>query len=158
MRAADRACDSRAAISKHTPKPVRISFLIVWADYAGKPSPQVLGMPTTLPRKNPGGYRRQSAGVAAERGLLGATLLVALVFSLVTGVLPAELVLPAVSIIVVVSGLLLGAGTLLIGRLRAPLNDGLLHIAGVLVLFGFAAAIVCDKTEALRLLGALPGM
>jgi hypothetical protein len=115
-------------------------------------------MPTTLPRKNSGGHRRQSTGVAAERGLLGATLLVALVFSLVTGVLPAELVLPAVSIIVLVSGLLLGAGMLLIGRQRAPLNDGLLDIAGVLVFFGFAAAIVCDKTEALRLFGALPGM
>jgi hypothetical protein len=34
----------------------------------------------------------------------------------------------------------------------------MLDIAGVLVLFGFAAAIVCDKTEALRVLAALPGM
>lgn len=115
-------------------------------------------MPTTLPKKNPGGYRRQSAGVATESGLLVATLFVALAFSVTTSALPAQLVLPAMSVIVVLSGLLVGACTLVISRHRERSNDRMLDIAGVLVLFGFAAAIVCDKTEALRLLVALPGV
>jgi hypothetical protein len=121
------------------------------------PSSLVLVMPTSLPRKSPGGYRRQSAGGASEPGLLGATLFVALVFSVMTSALPAQLVLPAMSVIVVLSGLLVGAWTLLISLHRLP-NERMLDIAGVLVLFGFATAIVCDKAEALRLLAVLPGM
>lgn len=115
-------------------------------------------MPTTLPNKIPGGYRRPSASVAFELGLIGATLFVALAFSMVTGVLPAQLVLPAMSVIVVLSGLLVGVGALLIRRYRGLPDDRMLDIAGVLVLFGFATAIVCDKSEALRLLAALPGI
>ena len=120
---------------------------------------QVNGMPTTLPKKtNTGGYRRPSSSVASERGLLGATLFVALAFSVVTGVLPAQLVLPAMSVIVVLSGLLVGVWALLTRRYGGLQDDRMLDIAGILVLFGFATAIVCDKSEALRLLAALPGI
>jgi hypothetical protein len=83
---------------------------------------------------------------------------VVLAFSVMTAALPAQLVLPAMSVIVVLSGLLVGAWAHLISRHRGLANDQMLDIAGVLVLFGFAAAIVCDKTEALRVLAALPGM
>jgi len=120
---------------------------------------QVNSIPTTLPKKtNTGGYRRPSSSEASERGLLGATLSVALAFSVVTGVLPAQFVLPAMSVIVFLSGLLMGVGALLIRRYRGLPNDCMLDIAGVLVLFGFATAIICDKSEALRLLAALPGI
>lgn len=115
-------------------------------------------MPTTLPKKYSGVYRRQPASVASESGFLGANLFVALAFSVMTCTLPAQLVLPAMSFIVVLSGLLVGAWALLISRHRGQPNDRMLDLAGVLVLFGFAAAIVCDKTEALRLLAALPEM
>jgi hypothetical protein len=117
-------------------------------------------MPTTLPERNSPRYRRPSAGEASQRGLLGASLFVALAFSVVTGVLPAQLVLPAMSVIVVLSGLLVGVWALLVHprmvHPRKP-DNSLLDIAGVLVLFGFAAAILCDKSEAIRLLSALPG-
>jgi len=83
---------------------------------------------------------------------------VALAFSVLTGVLPALLVLPAMSVIVVLSGLSLGVWALSMGRLRGLPNEPVLDIAGILVLFGFATAIICDKTEALRLLAALPGI
>lgn len=119
---------------------------------------RMLVMPTTLPNNNRGGYRRQSAGVAIESGLLAASLLVAFAFCVTTSVLPADLVLPALSVIVVVSGLLLGAFTLLRGRSRGHQSVGMLDVAGVLVLFGFATAIICDKTEALSLLAALPAL
>ena len=57
------------------------------------------------------------------------------------------------------SGLLLGALTLVEGSAAGGIKTiGMLDIAGVLVLFGFAAAIVCDKTEALSLLAALPAL
>ena len=124
-------------------------------------------MPTTLPNNNPannnpGGYRRKSArpseSIASERSLLGATLFVAMAFAVVSGAFPAPLVLPAMSALVVLSGLTLGGWALLIRRYRGLQDDRMLDVAGVLVLFGFAAAIVCDKSEALRLLGALPGI
>ena len=129
------------------------------AQNAGWPWFQVNGMPTTLPKKtNTGGYRRPSASVAFELGLIGATLFVALAFSMVTGVLPAQLVLPAISVVVMLSGLLVGVWALLIRRYRGLLDDRTLDTAGVLVMFGFAAAIICDKSEALRLLAALQGI
>lgn len=124
----------------------------------GQPSPKVLGMPTTLPKRIPGRNHRTRAVVAPEFGLRGATLFVALAFSVLTGMLPAQLVLPAMSVIVVLSGLLMGAWALLISRYRGLSNHQMIDIAGVLVLFGFATAIACDKTEALRLLAALPGL
>lgn len=115
-------------------------------------------MPTTLPKMSPGGYRSQSAGATTQSGLLAATLFVALALSFTTSVLPPQLVLPALSIIFVLFGLVLGVAALLIKRPQGNTNDRVLDIAGVLVLFGFSAAIVCDKTEALRLLSALPGL
>lgn len=126
--------------------------------HVAHPSPQVLVMPTTLPRKSPGGYRRQSGGVGIESALLAATLFVALAFNVTTGVLPAQLVLPAVSVIVVFSGLLLGAAALLMRRQVGDSSDMMLDVSGALVFFGFAAAVVCDKTEAMRVLSVLPGV
>lgn len=114
-------------------------------------------MPTTLPREKLKRSCHQTADVVSERELLGASVFVALAFCVLTAMLPAEFVLPAVSITVIVSGLVLGAWTLLMSRWRRLPNTRMLDIAGVLVLFGFAAAIVCDKSEALRLLAAVPG-
>lgn len=114
-------------------------------------------MPTTLPKEKSRRACRQTAGAGSEREWLGASLFVALAFCVITALLPAKFVLPAVSIVVILSGLALGAWTLMIGGWRRLLNNRMLDTAGVLVLFGFAAAIVCDKSEALRLLGALPG-
>lgn len=88
--------------------------------------------------------------------MLGATLFVALVFSGVTAVLSAELALSASSVIISLSGLLLGAGALLISRLRSLPTSRFVDIAGILMFFGFAAAIICDKTEILRLWTDLP--
>lgn len=115
-------------------------------------------MPTTLPNKKPGGYHRQSAGAAIESGLLVATLLVALAFCIATSLLPAQLVLPALSLIVLICGLMLGAAALVARSLRGHANERMLDIAGVLVLFGFAVAIICDKSEAVRLLSGLPAL
>jgi hypothetical protein len=113
-------------------------------------------MPTTLPKRRLSGTpRRQSTSVASERGLLGTTVYVALVFCLATSFLPAEFVLPAMSAIVVVSGLVVGVWALLSGWLKGIDNEQMLDIAGILVLFGFVAAVLCDKPEALRLVTTL---
>ena len=155
MRTTVNASGNGTLTRKHTPQPVRISLLALGVHGGRQPNPKVLGMPTTLPKRIPGRNRRTSAEVASESGLLGATLFLALTFSVLTGVLPAELVLPALSVIVVVCGLLMGAWARLISWNSGLPNDQMMDIAGVLVLIGFATAIVCDKTEALRLLAAL---
>jgi hypothetical protein len=144
--------------SKTTPQSVRITSLSLNLHHVAHRQPQVLVMPTTLPNKTSSGYRRQSREAAAESGLLAATLFVALAFSVSSSVLPAQLVLPALSGIVVLSGLMLGVVALLMKRIHGPTNERMLDISGVLAMFGFAVAIVCDKTEAMRLLSDLPGL
>ncbi len=113
-------------------------------------------MPTTLPTKKSRRLHRQSADAATERNLLGASVFVALAFCVLTALLPAQLVLPAVGVVVILAGLILGLSVLVLGRLSPSANTGMLDMAGVLALFGFAVAIVSDKSEALRLLSALP--
>ena len=109
-------------------------------------------MPTTLPKKNAGS---PSAGLASESHLLGATLFIALVLCVLTRTVAPSLVLPALGVVVVLSGAVLGAYALVAKRLGLRSNDALLDIAGVPSLFGFAAAIVCDKAEALQALTML---
>jgi hypothetical protein len=113
-------------------------------------------MPTTLPKRKSGEPRRHTP--ASERELLGATVFVAIALCVATALLPAQLVLPALSIIVIMSGVVLGAWALTMIRLNKLPNDRMLDIAGVLVLFGFAVAIICDKAELLRLLSGLPSL
>lgn len=110
-------------------------------------------MPTTLPQKK----SRQTQAASAERELLAASVFVALVFSVVTAALPAQSVLPVVGLVVISAGVILGGWTLALKRLQGGADQRLLDVSGVLVLFGFAAAMICDKSEALRLLGVLPG-
>ncbi|MDX2203030.1 MAG: hypothetical protein NW223_09780 [Hyphomicrobiaceae bacterium] len=111
-------------------------------------------MPTTLPKKPPVASRHPRTRPDHENDWLGASLLVALVLSALTLVLPPGLVLPALSGVLIVSGLALGACAPVLERSPGGARERMRDMAGVLVLFGFATAIICDKTEALRLLSA----
>ena len=112
-------------------------------------------MPTTLPKRNRGAYGN-SAGEARESGLSATTLFVTSLLALLAAALPAPLVLPAFGVLIMLSGLLLGAWTLLRRWRHGPANERMLDLAGLLLLFGAAAAIVCDKDEMLQLLSAMP--
>jgi len=113
-------------------------------------------MPTTLPTKTSKHIRRPSVDAATERNVIGASVFIAVSLSACSALLPAELVLPVLGIVVLLSGLVLGLSALVLGRLSRSANTGMLDTAGVLVLFGFAIAIVADKSEVLRVLSALP--
>jgi hypothetical protein len=112
-------------------------------------------VPTTLPKRGPGGYRRRWVPVAAEQGLLGATLFIALVFCVAVSVLPSPLVLPASGLCIVLAGIALAAYEQVVRRLGIRSTSRLDDIAGVLCLFGFAALIICDRTAALQNLAVL---
>ena len=114
-------------------------------------------MPTTLPKKKSGDFGLRSEGASSENGLLWASVFLALVFSISTAVLPAESVLPVVAIVVILSGMVVGASAKVVARSQGFACERLLDIAGVLVLFGFAAAMISDKSDALRLLAGIPG-
>lgn len=115
-------------------------------------------MPTSLPKKVQGDFHRHSQALPSQQGLLEATLFVAAVFSLLTAGLPAPFVLPALSLVIVVCGLLLGASALAMNRLCGFRHARIMEVAGVLVLFGFAAAIVCDEADALLFLTGRSGI
>lgn len=87
--------------------------------------------------------------------MLGATLFITLVFCVVISVLPLALVLPALGLVVVLSGVMLGIYVQVTSRLGIRSAPGLEDIAGVLCLFGFAALIICDRTAALHDLAVL---
>lgn len=108
-------------------------------------------MPTSLPKKFRGGFRRQTEPVSSQRGLLEASVFVAVAFCALTMILPASFVLPALSLVIVLSGLVLGASALAMNHFQGLRHARLMEIAGVLVLFGFAAAIVCDNADAVHL-------
>jgi Zn-dependent alcohol dehydrogenase len=117
-------------------------------------------MPTTLPERGrkPNPARRQyAADGASEPVLLGASLLVAFTFAVTSALAPAALVLPFASVAILVCAVLLGCVGLIMRRKSQP-QDQLVAVAGVLALFSFSVAIICDKSEALRLLLASPGL
>lgn len=108
-------------------------------------------MPTSLPERDPGATGSRKRESFTERTWLGWTLLVPLTLVVLTAKLPPELVLPALSIILVITGLALAALTLLLGGEWAQTRD----IAGAIVLAGFAASMLADVPEALRALADL---
>jgi hypothetical protein len=115
------------------------------------------GVPTTLPKRGSGGYRHRWAPVGSEQRLLGASLFVTVVFCVVMSVFPPPLVLPAWGLIIMLSGVMVGIYAQVASRLHNRSATGLEDIAGVLCLFGFAALILCDRTEVLQNLAVLTG-
>lgn len=115
-------------------------------------------MPLTLPKKVLGGYGRDADAEHSHGGLLEASVFVVLVFAAVASTLPASLVLAAASLVIILCGLLLGASALAMSHFRGLRQSRLLEIAGVLVFFGFAAAIIADQADALHLLTGRKGV
>lgn len=108
-------------------------------------------MPTSLPERDPGATSGRKRESLTERTWLGWTLVVPLTLAVLTARLPPELVLPALSIMLVVTGLSLNAMTALLGAHWAQIRD----IAGAIMLAGFAASMLADVPEALRALADL---
>jgi hypothetical protein len=117
----------------------------------------VPAMPTTLPHRDPSTSRKRVSAANTETAMLWAMLFVALQLALVTGVVPAALVLPTLAVLLVLTGVFLGVYRLLAGRSHSTVSEALTDVAGALVLLGFAAAILSDKAEAVAALGALHG-
>ncbi|HZA02075.1 MAG TPA: hypothetical protein VE665_07325 [Hyphomicrobiaceae bacterium] len=72
--------------------------------------------------------------------------------ALISTHLPMPLVLPALSVLFVVTGFAIAAALWLAGVPLGGVRDGRWEIAGALVLVGFAAAILTDGEQALALL------
>jgi hypothetical protein len=79
------------------------------------------------------------------------------VFCVVMSAFPPPLVLTAWGLIIVLSGVMVGIYAQVASRLHNRSATGLQDIAGVLCLFGFAALILCDRTEVLQNLAVLTG-
>jgi hypothetical protein len=81
-----------------------------------------------------------------------ASLVAACALVVVTATVPAPLVLPALGLALVLCGAGVGIHALATRGAPGLSKQWLLDVAGILVLFGFAAAILSDKSEALQLL------
>jgi len=92
-----------------------------------------------------------------EKSTLLASLIMASTLAAASGAVPAQLLLPAVGLFLVLTGATVGMYGIVAGHRRGSSNQVLLDVAGILVLFGFAAAIMSDKTEALMVLSELAG-
>jgi hypothetical protein len=136
--------------------PTHTNFLFLHSRQRCHPAVTVgTGVPTTLPKRRSGGYRHRWAPVGSEQRLLGASLFIIVALCVVMSVFPPPLVLPALGLVIVLSGVTVGIYAQVASRLQNRSVTGLRDIAGVLCLFGFAALIVCDRTELLQNLEVL---
>lgn len=78
-------------------------------------------------------------------------LAVPALLTVMTGAVPAALVLPALSIVLV----LLGIAVAVWGRLRRSCRPALTDLVGALLLLGFGASMMADVPDALRTLSEL---
>ena len=103
-----------------------------------------------------GGRIAPDAGHATAWTVLTALVAAAAVF--MAAQLPSALVLPAMSLLMILAGLALAAGSWLA---RGGMAQGLgmaREVAGILVFFGFAAAMLTDKADALAALARLEAL
>lgn len=119
-------------------------------------------MPTTLPKNDRSGQRLARRGASNERTSLertaiAASLIGALMLAIVTGTVPTLLVMPAFGIALVLTGSAIGVHALMAGRALGRSRQPGIDVAGILVLFGFAAAMLSDKAEAMQLLCEIMG-
>ncbi len=92
-----------------------------------------------------------------EKSTLLASLVMASTLAAASVAVPAQLVLTAVGLLLVLTGAAVGMYGIVAGRRRGSSNQVPLDVAGILVLFGFAAAIMSDKSEAMMMLSELAG-
>lgn len=108
-------------------------------------------MPTSLPQHDPGSDGARKLSRPSERGFQYWTLAVPAALAVLTGVVPAALVLPALSIVLV----LLGGAVTGWGWVRQSMSPTQMDLAGALLLVGFGASMLADMPEALKSLAEL---
>ena len=102
-------------------------------------------MPTSLPQRRSSGWRSaQQTWIAASRWNIAAFCVPVIAMSLAF-LLPAALILPVLSIVLLAAGFGLAIANYFAARRGGILRD----LAGALVLFGFAAVLMCDPERAL---------
>jgi cobalamin synthase len=102
-------------------------------------------MPTSLPQRRSLGWRSaQDTWIAASRWNIAAFCVPVIAMSLAF-LLPAPLILPVLSIVLLTAGFGLAIANYVAARRGGVIRD----LAGALVLFGFAAALMCDAEQAL---------
>ena len=102
-------------------------------------------MPTSLPqRRSPSWWSAQQTWIAASRWNIAAFCVPVIAMSLAF-LLPAPLILPVLSIVLLAAGFGLAIANYFAARRGGIMRD----LAGALVLFGFAASLMCDPEQAL---------
>lgn len=108
------------------------------------------GMPTSLPQRGRGAAREKRKALS-ESALLGWTLALPVTLCVLSGSVPAALVMPALGITAVIAALGLSGWTALVH----PSDRQRWDLAGALLFIGFGASMLGDVPEALRALDHL---
>lgn len=112
-------------------------------------------MPRILPQN--GSKRADTELQSASTGgpWAAAILLVPVALWVLSGTVPPALVLPALSVLTVITGLAVAGCTWLAQLTPSSLSDQRFDLAGGLLLIGFGASMMTDAPEALRSLAEL---